>query len=154
MTHGISYQTPATETNARTKTANLLARSPKRPILRHSEVRVEKTDRNAMCSAQSGTIVATPNKEPKSGRNPVVHPTARRYGPQKSMSTAAAIAEATTSDCADSGGTMAKVTASITTKPRPSKASRGMRFIIVAIVANSIYGHYTKSAADAPQADQ
>jgi hypothetical protein len=38
---------------------------------------------------------------------------------------------------------MAKVTASITTKPRPSKASRGMRFIIVAIVANFIYGHYT-----------
>ena len=33
---------------------------------------------------------------------------------------------------------MAKVTASITTKPRPSKASRGMRFIIVAIVANFI----------------
>jgi hypothetical protein len=26
-----------------------------------------------------------------------------------------------------------------------------MRFIIVAIVANSIYGHYTKSAADAPR---
>ena len=79
-----------------------------------------------------------------------MHPTARRYGPQKSMSTAAAIAGATTSDCADSGGTMTKVTASITTKPSPSKASRGMRFIIVAIVANSIHGHYTKSAADAP----
>jgi hypothetical protein len=54
------------------------------------------------------------------------------------MSTAAAIAGATTSDRIDSGGTMAKVTASNTIKPMPTKTSRGMRFIIVAIVANFI----------------
>ena len=93
-------------------------------------------------STQNGSIAATPQKEPKSGRNPVVHPTARRYGPQKSMSTAAAIAGATTSDCADSGGTMAKVTASETIKPMPTKASRGMRLIVVAIVANFISALY------------
>jgi hypothetical protein len=54
------------------------------------------------------------------------------------MSTAAAIAGATTSERIDSGGTMAKVTASDTIKPMPTKTSRGMRFIIVVIAANFI----------------